>query len=155
VLGTLLIVGVPLLHLDLAGAARRTDASRISGTWLADLTRMGYAPSDVVMTDVPTIAQLYLNRTDYWLVSHEFEKYAYRPDGELREIHTNAGLIRSTAELDRVLGMLRGQRVWVVGSDRSYQWEELVDRNLRRAIDERSVARLQSEDSIRLFRLEP
>jgi hypothetical protein len=155
-LGALMIVGVPLLHLDPGGVMRRTDASRLQGTWLADLQRMGFSSGDVVMTDIPTVAQLYLGRTDYWLVSREYEKYAYRPDGELREIHTNARLIRSTAELDRALGEeLRGRRVWIVGSDRSYQWEELVDRNLRRAIDQRAGVRRQSEDSVRLFRFEP
>jgi hypothetical protein len=151
-----LIAGVPLVHIDLSGVLRRTDVSRISGTWLADLGRLGFQPGDVVMTDIPTVTQIYLGRTDYWLVSKEFEKYAYSPDGELRDIHTNASVIRTTAELDRVWGGdLRGRRVWVIGSDRSYQWEELVDRGLRRAIDERSVAKLQSEDSVRLFRLEP
>jgi hypothetical protein len=155
-LGGLLLVGVPLVHLDLSGVARRTDVSRISGTWLADLQHMGFSPGDVVMTDMPTVVQLYLGRTDYWLVSREYEKYAYRPDDQLREIHTNARLIRSADELDRALREeLGGRRVWVVGSDRSYQWEELLDRSLRRAIDERAVARLQSEDSVRLFRLEP
>ncbi|HEX3245200.1 MAG TPA: hypothetical protein VHX16_07315, partial [Chloroflexota bacterium] len=91
-----------------------------------------------------------------WLVSREYEKYAYMPDGQLREIHTNARLIRSVSELDRVLrDELRGQRVWVIGSDRSYQWQELVDRSVRRAIDDQAVAKLQSEDTVRLFRLEP
>jgi len=155
-LGALLVVGVPLVHLDLGGAVRRTDVSRISGTWLTDLDRLGFSSGDVVMTDIPTVVQLYIGRTDFWLVSHDYEKYTYRPDGELREIHTNARLIRSTAELDRILrDELPGQRVWVIGSDRSYQWEELVDRGLRRAIDERAATKLQSEDSVRLFRLEP
>jgi hypothetical protein len=155
-LGGLLIVGVPLVHLDLGGVMRRTDASRISGTWLADLQRSGYSQQDVVMTDIPTVVQLYLGRTDYWLVSQEYEKYTYQPDGELREIHTNARLVRSTSELDRLMrDELSGRRVWVVASDRSYQWEELVDRSLRRAIDERAATKLQSEDSVRLFRLEP
>jgi hypothetical protein len=155
-LGALLVVAVPLVHLDLGGVTRRTDVSRLSGTWLADLERLGYSPQDVIVTDIPTVVQLYIGRADYWLVSHDYEKYTYRPDGELREIHTNARLIRSTAELDRLLqAELRGQRVWVVGSDRSYQWEELVDRSLRRAIDERAAMKLQSEDSVRIFRLEP
>jgi hypothetical protein len=154
--GALLVIGIPLIHLNTSDVARRTDVSRISGTWLTDLGRMGFQPGDVVMTDVPTITQVYLGRTDYWLVSKEFEKYAYRPDGELRDIHTNAQVIRTTTELERVLNdELRGRRVWVIGSDWSYQWEELVDRGLRRAIEGRSVAKLQSEDSVRLFRLEP
>ncbi len=155
-LSAVLVVGVPLLHLDLGNVARRTDVSRVSGTWLADLEEMGYHPGDIVMTDIPTNMQAYLGRADYWLVSHDYEKYTYRPDGMPRDIHTNARLIRSPSELDRALrDELLGRRVWVIGSDRTYQWVELVDRNLRRAIDERSAAKLQSEDSTRLFRLDP
>jgi hypothetical protein len=151
-----LLMGVPLLHLDFAGVARRMDVSHLDSTWLPDLERIGYLPGDVVMTDIPTVTQEYLGKTDYWLVSREYEKYAYMPDGQLREIHTNARLIRSVSELDRVLrDELRGQRVWVIGSDRSYQWQELVDRSVRRAIDDQAVAKLQSEDTVRLFRLEP
>ena len=93
-LSAVLVVGVPLLHLDLGNVARRTDVSRVSGTWLADLEKMGYVPGDIVMTDIPTNMQAYLGRVDYWLVSHDYEKYTYRPDGMLRDIHTNARLIR-------------------------------------------------------------
>lgn len=151
----LVMLLIPAIHLDLGGLMRRTDVSRASGTWLDDLVRMGFAGGDRVMTDVPTVTQLYLDRTDFWLVSREYEKYAYRPDGELREIHTNAILVRTTADLERVVRDLPlGQTLWVVGSDRSYQWQELVDRSVRRWLDDHAVARMQSADSTRLYRLQ-
>ena len=66
----LLLVGVPLVHLDLAGVARRMDVSHLAGTWLGDLMRMGYAPGDVVMTDIPNAHQAYLvEPTTGWSVA--------------------------------------------------------------------------------------
>jgi hypothetical protein len=153
--GIMLIGVIPAIHLDIPTLIRRTDASRASGTWLADLYAMGYQPGDLIATDMPTVTQVYLGRTDFWLVSKEFEKYAFRPDGQLREIHTGGLIVRSAGELERLVrDGSHGQTVWVIGSDRSYQWQELVDRSLRRAIDEQSSARMQSADTTRIFRLQ-
>ena len=50
---------------------------------------------------------------------------------------------------------LLGRRVWVIGSDRAYQWDELSIATYGGRSMKLGVAKLQSEDTARLFRLDP
>lgn len=153
-IASILGVAILVLHMNVSTTIRRTDVSRGSGTWLADLRDLGYQPDDIVLTDIPTITYAYLGRTDFWIVSHDYEKYAFAPDGQPRDVHTGGLIVRNTAELDRLVRQPNsGKTAWVIASDRSYQWQELVDRSLRRAIEDQSIDRQVSADSTRIYRL--
>ena len=92
------------------------------------------------MTDVPTTVAWYLGGVDFWVTSHDFEKYATRSDDVRRDVHTGAVLIRNRAtSIVWSARPLAGRRVWVIASGRNYQWGELVDDDLK-ALIERSAA---------------
>lgn len=154
-LAVALYTGVLALHVDLASVLRRTEVERVNSTWLGDLHMLGYRAGDLILTDMPTVVYAYLGRTDYWLVSRQYEKYAYAPDGLLRDIHTGGRVVRGPEDLNHLVRAAHpGQTAWVLGSDRSFQWYELVDGDLRRAINEQADVRYQSRDSTRIFRLQ-
>src|SRR5215212_8470082 len=63
------------------------------GTWLTRLYEAGYRPGDLILTNNPTVTQLYLGRTDFWLRTVEYAKYVRADRHRLRDIHTNAVLL--------------------------------------------------------------
>jgi len=104
------------------------------------------------MTDIPTVVGWYIGDLDYWVSSHEYEKYTTRADDLRRDVHTGAILVRSRGEFERLVARpLAGQRVWVIVSGRNYQWGELVDDDLKSLIDRSAAQRVNSGDNSRIL----
>jgi hypothetical protein len=135
--------------------ARITRTKEDSGAWLNELYRQGYRPDDLLVTDLPTVTYLYVGRTDGWLRSVGYEKYAsYDGAGVLRDIHTGAPVIRTVEDLDRLVrAPNRGRRLWVVGSNFRSQWFEWVDRGVRDELQGKAAIRAQSDDGKRILML--
>jgi hypothetical protein len=104
------------------------------------------------MTDVPTTVGWYIGGLDYWVSSHEYEKYTTRVDEIRRDVHTGAVLVRSRGEFERLVARpLAGRQVWVIVSGRNYQWGELVDDDLKALIDRSASQRVNPGDNTRIL----
>lgn len=142
-------------QVDPTALARVTRTKSESGAWLSELYRQGYQPDDLLVTDLPTVTYLYVGRTDGWLRSVGYEKYATAgADGSLRDIHTGAPILRTVDEFERLVrAPNRGRRLWVVGSNFRSQWFDWVERGLRDELQNNAVLRAQSEDGKRIAML--
>jgi 4-amino-4-deoxy-L-arabinose transferase-like glycosyltransferase len=110
-LALLVIVG----QTDLARLAPPQTRNRIEASWVTRLHRIGYKPGDLVLPNTPPGPHLYLGRTDYWLRSSRFEKYVRQQGDRLRDIHTDAILVRNVNELEEALRpSTPGRRAWVI-----------------------------------------
>jgi 4-amino-4-deoxy-L-arabinose transferase-like glycosyltransferase len=104
----LLLVAVNLDPIRLHAEARTAP-----NTWLQAMDDR--APTDLFATFAPTITGRYLGRADFWLRPDGYAKYVWADQMPRRDIHTGALVIRSTAELRRlVLQPYRGRTVWVL-----------------------------------------
>ena len=141
------LVGVPLLvlaaWLDPAGLEASTEVGWPNNAWVDNLYALGYRPGDLVMTDLPTVAQFYLGRVDFWARTWSYEKYTtVGIDGQRRDIHTGALLVRSRsdyAELARDPN--HGKVLWVIASNQWPHWFDFLDPDLRKQLTLRADAR--------------
>ncbi|MGE3269189.1 MAG: ArnT family glycosyltransferase [Chloroflexota bacterium] len=141
-----------LAHQDVQRAIDRAALSPGEGAWLRQVRALGIGPESVVMTDVPTVVGWYVGGLDYWISSHEYEKYTTRVDDVRRDVHTGAVLVRSRSDFERLVSRpLAGRQVWVIVSGRNYQWGELVDDDLKALIDRSAAQRVNSGDNTRIL----
>jgi hypothetical protein len=150
-----IVLGIMLLmHQDVGRAIERAALSARDGAMIRQARDLGIGPDDVVMTDVPTTVGWYIGGLDFWISSHDYEKYTTLTDGVRRDVHTGAVLVRSRGELERLVSRpLAGQRVWVLASGRSYQWGELVDDDLKTALERATSQRVNPGDTSRILLL--
>jgi hypothetical protein len=93
----------------LADARTRT----VESTWVQAVADR--APSDLIVSFAPSLTSHYLGKTDFWLRTDGYAKYVWATRPPLRDIHTGAVVIRSQAELERLLlEPYRGRTAWVV-----------------------------------------
>ena len=152
-LGAGLIVAVVGAQVDPGGLLRLTRVEQDGEFWLDELREEEYGPDDLVLTDVPTIVNAYLGRTDGWLRTVNYEKYAWiGPDGQLRDIHSGGLVIRNVEEFERLVrAPNRGKRVWVISSNFGRQWNDWVDRGLRDYIQAQASIRRVAPDKKRVL----
>jgi 4-amino-4-deoxy-L-arabinose transferase-like glycosyltransferase len=136
------LVGLTLAGLVLAAQLQSALLEAPDGleegqsTWITTLRQAGLRPGDPVITNMPTVGQLYLGRADFWLASQAYELFTWEPDGQRREIHTNALLVRDLSELERLVAEPnRGRTVWVVARRTPYHWRRWVDEDLREQLE--------------------
>jgi hypothetical protein len=152
----LMFLGTFAVHQDIGRAVDRAALSPGEGTWLQQARELGIGPGSVVMTDVPTIVAWYIGGLDYWVSSREYEKYTTRTDDVRRDVHTGAILVRSRGEFNRLARQsLAGPQVWVLVSGRNFQWGELVDDDLKAAIDRSASQRVNPGGPWRILLVNP
>jgi hypothetical protein len=145
---------VLLAHQDVARAMDRAALSPREGSWLRQARELGIGPDSIVMTDVPTSVAWYIGGLDFWVTSHDFEKYTTRADDVRRDVHTGAALVRNRADFERLVGRpLAGRQVWLLASGRSYQWGELVDDDLKSLLERAASERINPGDNFRILLL--
>jgi hypothetical protein len=141
-------------HQDVGRAIDRAALSPGEGAWLRQARALGIGSDGLVMTDLPTTVAWYLGGPDYWIISHDYEKYVTRADDIRRDVHTGAIVIRNRSDLDRLVGRAQpGAAVWVFASGRSYQWGELVDDDLKAYLDRMASRRINSGGNTRILLL--
>jgi 4-amino-4-deoxy-L-arabinose transferase-like glycosyltransferase len=149
-----IFVGMLLAHQDVGRAVERAALSPREGAWLRQARELGIGPTSLVMTDVPTTVAWYIGGLDYWVTSREYEKYATRQDDFQRDVHTGAVIVRSRAEVERLVARAHpGEELWVIASGRSYQWGELVEDELKGYIERSAARRLNPGDNYRILLL--
>jgi 4-amino-4-deoxy-L-arabinose transferase-like glycosyltransferase len=108
-----LLVLLVAVNLDPLRLRAEAEAHAPLNTWLQAMDDR--APTDLFATFAPTITSRYLGRTDFWLRPEGYSKYVWADQSPRRDIHTGAIVIRSTAELRRlVLLPYRGRTLWVL-----------------------------------------
>jgi 4-amino-4-deoxy-L-arabinose transferase-like glycosyltransferase len=122
-------------------------------TWLTRLYEAGYTPGDLILTNNPTVAYLYLGRTDFWLRTNANAKYVREDGGQPRDIHTNAVVLSRKTQLSKLLLVpYQGHTAWVVAWRVSDQWQRAVDADLREALEARA-SQLLDAGSWTVYRL--
>lgn len=150
-----LLALVLLAHQDVARAVDRAALSPGQGNWLRQAREFGIGPDSNVMTDIPTTVAWYIGGLDFWVTSHDFEKYTTRADDVRRDVHTGAALVRNRADYERLVSRpLAGSRVWVLASGRSYQWGELVDDDLKSLLEKAASQRINPGENFRILVLD-
>jgi hypothetical protein len=149
--GTVFVVML-LAHQDVARAVDRAALSPRDGSWLREVRALGIGPDDVVMSDVPTIVEWYVGGLDFWISSREYEKYTTRSGDVPHDVHTGAILVRGRGDIERLVSRgLAGQEIWLIASGRSFQWGELVDDDLKAAIERSASRRINPGDNFRIL----
>jgi hypothetical protein len=88
-------------------------ARAVPDTWVQAVADR--QPADLIVSFAPTLTSHYLGRTDFWLRTETYAKYVWDTPPPYRDVHTSALVIRSQAELERLLLVpYRGRTVWVV-----------------------------------------
>jgi 4-amino-4-deoxy-L-arabinose transferase-like glycosyltransferase len=132
---------------DLSRLVPSRTRNRIDANWVTRLHQVGYKPGDVVLTNNPTVTYLYLGHTDYWLRSHFFEKYVRLQDDRLRDIHTDALLVRDVNELEQALRpSARGRTAWVIAWKSPVHWGSALDARVRNEIEQRARRKVEAHD---------
>ncbi|MCC7372235.1 MAG: glycosyltransferase family 39 protein [Chloroflexi bacterium] len=148
----LALVGTVAAHQDVRRAVDRAALSAREGAWLRQARSLGIDGDAVVMTDVPTTVGWYIGGLDFWVSSHDYEKYTTRVGDIRRDVHTGAVLVRSRGDYDRLVARpLAGRQVWVIASGRNYQWGELVDDDLKSLLDRSASQRVNPGDNTRIL----
>lgn len=141
-------------HQNVGRAIDRAALSPGEGAWLRQARALGIGPDSVVMSDLPTTIAWYIGGLDYWVTSHDFEKYVTRSDDVRRDVHTGAVVVRNRADVDRLVGRAHpGEDVWVIASGRDYQWGELVDDDLKAYLERTAARRINSGGNARILLL--
>jgi hypothetical protein len=105
-----LLVALSLDPLKLLADVR---SHAVSSTWVQAVARR--APNDLIVSFAPTLTTHYLGRTDYWIRTEGYAKYVWADKTPLRDVHTGAIVLRSTADVDQLLiAPNRGRTVWVI-----------------------------------------
>jgi hypothetical protein len=151
---TIVLGGMLLMHQDVGRAVERAALSARDGAMIRQARDLGIGADDVVMSDVPTTVGWYVGGLDFWISSRDFEKYTTMTDGLRHDVHTGAILVRSRGDFERLVSLpLAGRRVWVIASGRSYQWGELVDDDLKTALERAASQRVNPGDNSRILLL--
>ncbi len=146
---------VLVVHQDLGRALERGALSPRQGAWLREFRALNPGPEDLVMSDLPTVTGWYLGQLDFWVSSRQYQKYSLRTDDLRRDVHTGAVLIRSVSEFQRLVALPnRGRTLWVVASNRDFQWGELVDDDLKAFLERSASQRISPGDRSRILRIE-
>src|SRR6266540_895328 len=146
---------VLVVHQDLVRPLERGALSSRQGAWLREFRALNPGPEDLVMSDLPTVTGWYLGQLDFWVSSRQYQKYSLRTDDLRRDVHTGAVLIRSVSEFQRLVALPnRGRTLWVVASNRDFQWGELVDDDLKAFLERSASQRISPGDRSRILRIE-
>jgi len=141
-------------HQDIGRAIDRAALSPREGSWLRQVRELGIGPDDLVMTDIPTTVAWYIGGLDYWVTSRDFEKYTTRSGDSRRDVHTGAIVVRNRSDFERLVTRVHpGADVWVIASNRNYQWGELVDDELKGYIERSADRRINPGDNLRILLL--
>jgi hypothetical protein len=109
VLLTLLVA----VSLDPTRLIADAQSRAVADTWVQAVASR--APTDLIVSFAPTLTSHYLGKTDFWLRTEGYSKYVWAGRSPLRDVHTGAIVIRSQAELERLLLVpYRGRTAWVV-----------------------------------------
>ena len=154
-LAGLALAAVLVVHQDVGRGIERAALPTRGGAWLQEARALGIGPSDLVMSDLPTVLGWYLGDLDYWVSSEQYHKYTL-PAGELRrDVHTGAVLVRTVADFRRLVDEPSpGRTLWVFASGRSYQWGELVDDDLKAFLERSAQRRVTAADGTRILRID-
>ena len=127
-----LLAVLVLSTLDPARLLADARARTVESTWVQAVADR--APSDLIVSFAPSLTNHYLGKTDFWLRTEGYAKYVWATPPPLRDIHTGAIVIRSQAELERLLlEPYRGRTAWVVlagepSSESTREMRELAQR---------------------------
>ena len=148
-----MLIGLLAVTLDPARLLTDAQARQVSTTWVQGMA--GLEPADLVVSFAPTLTSHYLGRTDFWLRSEGYAKYVWAGRTPLRDVHTGAIVLRTPAEVERLLLQPNvGRTVWVVlagdpSTETSRGMRELAQQlaglavETRRPADGRVVLRIQ------------
>jgi Dolichyl-phosphate-mannose-protein mannosyltransferase len=127
-----------------SGLFKIPGPTRPQVTWPTRLYEAGFSPGDLILTNNPTVTYVYLGQTNFWLRSRVYEKYV-REDGLLlRDLHTNAVLLRDEQELSELLlEPYRGRTGWVIVWRAYNHWEGNLEPDLLEAVEARVTQRLE------------
>jgi 4-amino-4-deoxy-L-arabinose transferase-like glycosyltransferase len=122
-------------------------------TWLTRLYEAGYTPEDLILTNNPTVTSVYLGRTDFWLRTSQYAKYVREEGRLLRDMQTNAILLRRQQQLSELLLVpYQGRTAWMIAWQSPDHWQTRVSADLREALEARATQRLEV-GSWRVYRL--
>ena len=139
ILSTIVVLGV----IGTSGVWRSAAPTQAQATWVTRLYEAGYRPGDLVLSDTPTVTYVYLGQTDYWLRTSSYEKYVRQDGGVLRDIHTNAVLLRDQAQYRRMVATPhRGRTAWVIVWPAVYRVLAMKD-DLRSEFEQRAKQRFE------------
>lgn len=109
----ILLIGLLAVTLDPTRLIADVEARAVPNTWVQGTA--GRQPDDLIVSFAPTLTTHYLGRTDFWLRSEGYAKYVWAGRTPLRDVHTGATVLRTPAEVDRLLIQPNaGRTVWVV-----------------------------------------
>jgi hypothetical protein len=113
----LLVCFLLVLRSDVASALHPPAQSR-APTWIDDLRRQGWQPTDLTFAEAPLVQQVYFGQADFYVQPDGFERYA-RQDGDLaRSLYTNAVLLKQAGDFERLVNApYAGRTLWIVGHD--------------------------------------
>ena len=129
------------------------QSHNVRSTWVQALADR--KPADLVVSFAPPLTSHYLGRTDFWVRPDGYVKYVWANRTPLRDVHTGAVVLRSQADVERLLlAPYRGRTAWVVlatdpATESSRAMRELgqylasLAAETRRPPDGRVVLRLQ------------
>jgi hypothetical protein len=96
-------------HPDHLGAARFILAQRLG-------------PRDIVIAEDVIMQTYYLGHVDYWLIGKPIaSQFAYRHDGRYEDFYTNAPIITSARELERLIARPDRGAIYIIGSGEQQQ----------------------------------
>ena len=138
---------------DPAGLAKSTEVGWQNNPWIENLYALGYQPGDLVITDLPTVTQFYLGRVDFWARSVHHEKYTtLGPDGQRRDIHSGALLVRTRSDFaELVRDPNEGKVAWVIASNEVPHWYRFLDSDLRKYLTQQADARKMPKSGPQIF----
>jgi 4-amino-4-deoxy-L-arabinose transferase-like glycosyltransferase len=156
-LAGLLTLGVVLVSVadDARAAGRDLASPPPSATWLQTVERLGIQPSDVILGEAPTILQLYLGRDEYYVHPEGYERYTYQANDAVRNIYTDAIVLRRRDDFERLVQAGRdGTVVWVIGrEERLSRLSAQIDSDLWRRMLQQADVRQTTRDRWLILRL--
>ena len=106
-----LLAGLVFLSIDPGRLASDAATRNVPSTWVQAVADR--RPCDLIVSFAPTLTSHYLGRTDFWLRSEGYAKYAWRDRLPLRDVHSGAVIIRDTQELESLLQAKVFLELWV------------------------------------------
>ena len=79
-------------------------------------------PKDIVIAEDVIMQTYYLGHVDYWLIGKAIaSQFVYRHNGRLEDFYTNAPLITSASELERLIARRDRGAIYIIGSGEQQQ----------------------------------
>jgi 4-amino-4-deoxy-L-arabinose transferase-like glycosyltransferase len=140
---------------DVAEAAGRFPRSVSGPSWLQEVRGRGLQPSELVLSEAPTIVELYLGPNEFYIHPEGYERYTYQAPDALRSIYTNSILLREQGDFERMVEQpYAGQTVWVVGrEERLQRLAEMMDPNLLPSLSRSADEVIRTHDRWLLMRI--